>query len=41
LTIKVIKDARDSTLVDGIVDELKNLPSIQNAEFTIVDFQDE
>jgi hypothetical protein len=38
----VIKDSRDTTTsVDGIVSELKSLPSIQNAEFTTVDFQDE
>jgi hypothetical protein len=41
LSIKVIKDSRDTaTSVDGIVSELKALPSIQNAEFTIVDFED-
>jgi hypothetical protein len=35
----VIKDDRDSSIsVNGIVDELKSLPSTQNAEFTIVDF---
>jgi len=41
LTIKVIKDARDSTFdTDTVLKEMKLLPSISNAEIEVVDFSD-
>lgn len=41
LTVKVIKDARDSTLdADAIVTEIKKLPSIAWAKIEILDFAD-